>query len=73
MSNPNIHSLRPPTPGSMGIPIQGQPRKNLNADESMLWLEHFMAAAHRTPRIALDISTHRNPDGSMTITARPNE
>lgn len=73
MTNPQIHSLRPPTPGSMAIPMKGQPRQNLNGAESLLWLGHFMAAAHKTPRLAMDIAVHRNPDGTMTITATPHE
>ena len=42
-----IHSLRPPTPGTMAVATKGDgvQRMNYTCDEALLWLENFAAAA----------------------------
>jgi hypothetical protein len=70
MPEPQIHSMRPPIPRGVAVPLKGPPPKRTPA-EAMLWLEHFMAAADRSPNLPISIAVDRNSDGTLTITARP--
>lgn len=62
--------VRPPIPNGIALPTNITAR-DYSPQESILWLEQFAKALDHTARLAVDVTSTKAPDGTLTLVITP--